>query len=75
MIVHYTAPRSCPTAVSEADYGLGAGCVRRHELYATAVKPSPSPNPSRVSGIAERLAKVPYSHTATDLVSAAISYI
>jgi hypothetical protein len=25
-------------AVSEADGGLGAGCVRRHELYARALQ-------------------------------------
>jgi hypothetical protein len=34
-------------------------------LFLWAVKPSPAPNPIRFSGIAERLAKVPYSHTAT----------
>jgi hypothetical protein len=38
------------------------------------VKPSLAPNPSRFSGVAERLAKVLYSHTATNLVSAAIDY-
>jgi hypothetical protein len=75
MIVHYIAPRSCTIAVSEADCGLGAGCVRRrHELYAMALKPSPAPNPSQFSGILERLANAPYSHTATDLASAALGY-
>jgi hypothetical protein len=34
-------------------------------LFLWAVKPSPAPNPSRFSGITERLAKVLYSHTAT----------
>jgi hypothetical protein len=52
-------------AVLEADCGLGARCVRRHELYARAVKPSPAPNPSGFSGVLERLAKALYSHTAT----------
>jgi hypothetical protein len=33
-----------------------------------------TPRPSNLAPILERLAKVPYSHTATDLVSAAIDY-
>jgi hypothetical protein len=32
MVVHRTASRSCTTAVSEADCGFDAGCVRWHEL-------------------------------------------
>jgi hypothetical protein len=65
IVVHYIESLSCTMAVSDDDCGLDAGCVRRHELYARAVKPSPAPNPSRFSGVAERLAKVLYSHTAT----------
>jgi hypothetical protein len=53
-------------AASEADCGLGAGCVRRHEAICLgAFNPSPAPNPSQFSGVLERLAEVPYSHIAT----------
>jgi len=39
-VVHYTTSQGCTMAVSEADCGFDAGCVRRHELYAGASKPS-----------------------------------
>jgi hypothetical protein len=45
------------------------GCVRRHELYARAVTPSPAPNPSRFSGVLEHLAKAPHSRSAVQLHS------
>jgi hypothetical protein len=55
-------------AVSEAGCGCGfdAGCVFVDTSYGTgAFKPSPAPNPSRVSGVLERLTKAPFSQAAT----------
>lgn len=72
MTVHYTASRICTTAVSEADYGLGAGVFV--ELYARAFKPSPAPDPSRCPGALGKSVARPLSHTATDLVLAVIDY-
>ena len=55
----------------EDDGGASGGRVLNHQGSASR---SPAPNPSRFSGVLERFAKAVYSHTATDLASAAIRY-
>jgi hypothetical protein len=65
IIVHYTAPEIARWLYRKLIAVSMLGVFVDTSQTPGAFNPSPAPIPSRFSGVLERLAKAPYSYTAT----------